>query len=81
MMTAHAESARWMVVIRYDDITKATLFDEEEEGDARAFFDEASDQWSESYLVKIVIGPGPGFADERQKCRSAAYARMAEKKP
>lgn len=45
----------WLVVICREGTTEATPF--VDEGDARAFFDQASQQWSESFLARVVIGP------------------------
>jgi len=51
------ETPRWLVVIWRESAAEVTTFDEE--ADARAFFDTASIQWTESFLAKVVVGPGP----------------------
>lgn len=47
---------RWLVVIWRETYVEVTPFVEED--DARAFFDLASLQWTESYLTRVIRGPG-----------------------
>lgn len=47
--------AKWLVVIVREGEPEVTPF--EEEDFARAYFNRWSNQWSESFLTKVVIGP------------------------
>jgi len=68
-------SARWMCVIVREQIAEVTRFDDEV--DARAYFDTASAQWSESFLTEVVIGPGPRNVHEEAKTQAAVLANLA----
>ncbi len=46
---------RWLVVIAREGVPEVTGFWERE--DAEDYFDRASIQWSDSYLVEVVRGP------------------------
>jgi len=52
---ATGRSLPWLVVICRDGTSTLTVFTEEL--DAREFFDEASAQWSESFLAQAVEAP------------------------
>lgn len=70
-------TALWLVVVHRDTETSVYRFDAEQE--ARAFFAPASEQWSGSYLARVLIGPGPGFAVEREACDRAAFEASSTK--
>ncbi len=45
----------WLVIIAREGVSEVTVFTEE--SDARIFFEQASLQWSESFLARAVIAP------------------------
>lgn len=46
------DSTKWIVVVAHDGAPSVTPFDDE--GEARAFFEPAQANWSESYLCRVV---------------------------
>jgi len=54
-MTPDANPHRWLVIICREGAIEVVPFAGEEQ--ARAFFDRASWQWSDSYLTQVVVGP------------------------
>src|SRR5271169_326000 len=52
-----AQDGRWLVVITREFTPEVYNFTSER--DARAFFDAASGQWTDSFLCRVSIGPGP----------------------
>jgi hypothetical protein len=51
------QQARWLAVIVYDGVPSITLFCGRPEADT--YYDQRSQQWSESFLCSILAGPGP----------------------
>jgi len=53
-----AERAKWLVVITREQTPQVQLF--EDLGEAIQFYDAFSVRWSECFIARILVGPGPG---------------------
>ena len=53
-----AELAQWLVVITREQTPQVRLF--EDLGEAIEFYDTFSVRWSECFITRILVGPGPG---------------------
>ena len=70
-------TALWLVVVHRDTETSVYRFDAEQ--DARAFFAPASEQWSESYLARVLIGLGPALQWSGRRA-TAQHSRRAARR-
>lgn len=57
-MFGSAERAQWLVVITRERTPQVRLY--EDLGEAIEFYDKFSVRWSECFIARILVGPGPG---------------------